>query len=96
MSCDFQITDFVFANADSICSVSDTLQLWLLLVWLKTHSKVKEEWRLLSRCMNMVVILEFYQQQQIILATLLFTYKELEILVKFLLNMFCLTIVNAK
>ena len=46
--------------------------------------------------MNMVVILEFYQQQQIILATLLFTYKELEILVKFLLNMFCLTIVDAK
>jgi len=46
--------------------------------------------------MNMVVVLELYQQQQIILATLLFTYKELEILVKFLLNMFCPTIVDAK
>ena len=53
---------------------------------------IQEEWTLLDRGIDIVVILKIYYRQKIILITLLLINKQSEILVKFLIDILCLSI----
>ena len=59
---------------------------------MKSPSNVEQELSLLSRSIYIVVVLEFYYWQQIILVILLLIDKEIQVLVKFLVDMLYLSV----